>query len=83
MPTKITDLYELAKRAAAGAPLVKGVRNRQEALANMDNKGRMAAEAKTRLRPISPSRGKAHGSLVNRYNNTVTGSTRKNRKFGK
>jgi hypothetical protein len=66
-------------RAAAGAPLAKGVKGRQEALMNMDSNSREVAESKTRARSTSPTKGKQN--IVNRYSGVVTGSTKKATKF--
>lgn len=69
-------------RLLAGAPLVKGVQGKQQALMNMDARGREVAQLKSQTRANRPDRkGKPGGNLVNRYNDVVTGSTSKSRRF--
>jgi hypothetical protein len=68
------------ERAKAGAPLVKGVQGRQQALMNMAARAREVAEYKTRLRAENSNKGKPYGNIVTP--GTVTGSTGKEKKFG-
>lgn len=69
-------------RLKAGAPLVKGVQGKQQALMNMDARGREVAQLKSQTRANRPDRkGKPGGNLVNRYNDVVTGSTSKSKRF--
>ena len=79
MAKPVTNPKDRAKRAAAGAPLAKGVKGRTEAVMNMAPNAREAAELKTKARAGSPTKGKQN--IVTRYNGVVTGSTKKTSKF--
>lgn len=83
MAVPIKNPKQLARRAAAGAPLAKGVKGRQEAVMNMDPNAREVAELKTKTRAAIPksNKGKPNSNIVNRYSGVVTGSTRKTNKF--
>jgi hypothetical protein len=81
MAVPVKKPKQLAKRAAAGAPLAKGVKGRQEALMNMAPNAREAAEIKTKVRSATPKNAKGKQNIVNRYSKVVTGSTKKTSKF--
>jgi hypothetical protein len=77
------EAKERQARANAGAPLVKGVKGRDQALGNMAPKAREIAELKTKARANRPDRkGKPGGNLVNKYSGVVSGSTGKAKRFG-
>lgn len=83
MAVPIKNPRQLAKRSAAGAPLARGVKGRQEAVMNMSPQAREAAELKTKTRAATPKsvKGKPNSNIVNRYSKVVTGSTKKTEKF--
>jgi hypothetical protein len=66
-------------RLNSGAPLVKGVRGRTQALMNMTPQAREVATLKTAARAKNAL--KAKQNIVNRSSGVLTGSTGKTRRF--